>query len=149
MISPILLTSCVVLLVLGMLAYFSRNADFIIWGGVILLLVTPVAGPDGDRVIGVIGPAEALAGLANEGVVTIAAMFIVAAGLRETGALRLLLTRALSALRQLRTRHAPECTNQQLLEALQRSQPTSLPRSVDAVDVERMLCYFQVWQRHR
>ena len=37
---------------------------------------------------GVMSAGDALSGLANEGVVTIAAMFAVAAGLKETGALR-------------------------------------------------------------
>src|SRR5690242_15785456 len=35
--------------------------------------------------IGVITPNEAFAGFANEGMLTVAALFIVAAGLRETG----------------------------------------------------------------
>jgi len=39
-------------------------------------------------VLGVLTPAEALTGLSNEGVVTIAVLFAVAAGLRETGAMR-------------------------------------------------------------
>ncbi|MDR9499752.1 MAG: SLC13 family permease [Hydrogenovibrio sp.] len=37
-------------------------------------------------ILGILPPAEALTGFANPGVITIAAMYIVAAGLRETGA---------------------------------------------------------------
>lgn len=38
---------------------------------------------------GVLGPQEALSGFANSGVMTIAALYVVSAGLRETGAIRL------------------------------------------------------------
>jgi di/tricarboxylate transporter len=41
----------------------------------------------GVTVLGVISPAEALSGFANEAVITIAALFVVAAGLRSTGVL--------------------------------------------------------------
>jgi di/tricarboxylate transporter len=37
--------------------------------------------------LGIIGPKDAVAGFANEGMLTVAAMFVVVAGLRETGAL--------------------------------------------------------------
>jgi di/tricarboxylate transporter len=46
---------------------------------------------------GILTPAQALAGFANEGMITVAAMYIVAAGLRETGAIDLLSRRWLSA----------------------------------------------------
>lgn len=44
---------------------------------------------------GVLGPADALAGFANPGMLTIAALFVVAAGLRETGAVNLVILRLL------------------------------------------------------
>ncbi|MGR8919110.1 MAG: SLC13 family permease [Gammaproteobacteria bacterium] len=92
--SATFLTAAVLLAVLVLLVRFNRNADMVIWGGVTLLLVVPVAGPDGSW-SSVIGVGDALGGLANEGVVTIAALFIVAAGVRETGALALLTARVL------------------------------------------------------
>ncbi|MGR8950177.1 MAG: SLC13 family permease, partial [Gammaproteobacteria bacterium] len=64
----------------------SRASDFIVWGGVGILLVAPVR-TDAGWSIGVLTGAEALAGLSNEGVVTIAALFVVAAGLADTGAM--------------------------------------------------------------
>ncbi|MFA5940220.1 MAG: SLC13 family permease [Sinimarinibacterium sp.] len=45
--------------------------------------------------LGVLGPKEALAGFANEGMITVAAMYIVAAGLRDTGAIDLVVQRLL------------------------------------------------------
>ena len=65
--------------------WVNRAPDFAIWGGVALLVVIPVVPPGNSLQIGIIGPSDALAGLANDGVVTIACLFIVAAGLRETG----------------------------------------------------------------
>ena len=94
--TPIALTALVIALVLTVLVRVNRAPDFTIWGGVTLLAIVPVPDPhsDGWR-IGVLSVNEALAGLANDGVVTIAAMFIVAAGLRETGALQLLVQNVL------------------------------------------------------
>jgi len=64
----------------------NRATDFIIWAGVGLLLVVPV-NDMGTWSIGVLTAKEALAGLSNEGVVTIAALFVVAAALAETGSM--------------------------------------------------------------
>ncbi len=64
---------------LGCLAglIFSRiGADMVLMGGVALLLA-----------LGIISPEQALSGFANQGVLTVAALYVVAAGLRETGAL--------------------------------------------------------------
>jgi len=52
------------------------SADIIIVGGVLLLLIT-----------GILTPQEVLAGLSNEGMATVALLFIIAAGLQETGAI--------------------------------------------------------------
>jgi len=52
------------------------SADIIIVGGVLLLLI-----------VGILTPQEVLAGLSNEGMATVALLFIVAAGLQETGAI--------------------------------------------------------------
>ena len=48
--------------------------DYIVMGGLTLLLVT-----------GVLTAADALSGLANEGMVTVAVLYVVVTGLRETG----------------------------------------------------------------
>ncbi len=90
--SPLLVTAAVIVLVLVLLTRSGRNADIVIWGGVTLLLVVPAERPRGDPAP-VLGIADALSGLANEGIATIAALFLVAAGLRETGAMEMLAAR--------------------------------------------------------
>lgn len=64
----------------------NRATDFIIWAGVGLLLVLPV-NLNGVWSFGVLSGQQAISGLSNEGVVTIAALFIVAAALAETGSM--------------------------------------------------------------
>jgi len=61
---------------LGGLTRFGHLADVIFLGGATLL-----------GLVGIITPAEALAGFSNPGMLTIAALFVVAAGLRESGVL--------------------------------------------------------------
>jgi di/tricarboxylate transporter len=71
--------------------------------GALLLMMSDLASPDvvllGGVVVltaaGVITPARAVAGFANEGMLTVAALFVVAAGLRETGAVSMLTARLL------------------------------------------------------
>jgi len=58
----------------------TRLPPDLILGGAVTLLLT----------LGVLSPADALAGLANEGMATVGALFIVAAAMQETGALDLL-----------------------------------------------------------
>jgi di/tricarboxylate transporter len=70
----------VVALVIGILAFTRVTADLVLAGGLTFLLVLKV-----------IRPADALSGFANEGVGIIAVLFVVAAGLRETGAMTLLM----------------------------------------------------------
>ena len=65
----------VVVLVVALLAFTRFAADVVLVAGVTLLLVS-----------GVLSPGEALAGLSNEGMATVAVLYVVAAGLRETGA---------------------------------------------------------------
>jgi di/tricarboxylate transporter len=69
------LTLSVVVLVVGVLALTRIAADLVLVGGVALLLAA-----------GVITPAEALSGLGNPGVITVAVLFVVVAGIRRTGA---------------------------------------------------------------
>ena len=64
------------------LALTRLGADLVLTGGLTLLLL-----------VGVVSPAEALSGFANESVLSIAALYVVAAGLRETGALAFIVRR--------------------------------------------------------
>jgi di/tricarboxylate transporter len=84
-------TLAVLALVLGLLAFSNRPPDGIMLGGVTLLLLG-----------GVLTPSEALAGLSNSGMVTVAVLYIVVAGLQETGGLGLLTQRFLGRPRSLR-----------------------------------------------
>ncbi len=60
--------------VLGTLALTSYAADVVMIGAVSLLLV-----------LGVVTPAQAFSGFANEGLITVAVLYVVVAGLRDTG----------------------------------------------------------------
>jgi len=68
-----------VLGVLGMLIGTRIAPDVVIVAGLTVLLV-----------LGVITPGEALSGLANEGMVTVGVLFVVVAGLQQTGAVSML-----------------------------------------------------------
>ena len=90
----------VVATLLGML-FIQRAPDMIMLGGVVVLLLA-----------GVLSPAEALGGMANEGMIAVAALFVVAAGVERTGVLAVLVERALGrprslAAAQLRTMIGP------------------------------------------
>ncbi|OZC34922.1 SLC13 family permease [Marinobacter vinifirmus] len=63
--------------VLGTLAVTRIAADLVLMSALALLLFT-----------GILGPVQALAGFANPGVITIATLYVVAAGLKETGAVQ-------------------------------------------------------------
>jgi len=64
----------IVLVCFGLLASNRFSPDLILMGGLTLFLVS-----------GIVSPAQALAGLANEGMVTVAVLYIVITGFRETG----------------------------------------------------------------
>jgi di/tricarboxylate transporter len=68
------LTVGVVGAVLGVLVFADLATDIVLVGGVTVLLLS-----------GVLGSAEAFAGLANEGIITIAVLYVVVAGLEATG----------------------------------------------------------------
>ena len=94
-------TGCVVLVTLALLLFVQRAPDMVMIGGVVLLLAA-----------GVIKPDEALKGMSNEGMITVAALFVVAAAVERTGALAALVDRALGRPRslasaQVRTMVAP------------------------------------------
>ena len=95
------LTALIVALTLAALLFVQRAPDMVMIGGVVLLLA-----------VGVITPDEALRGMSNEGMITVAALFVVAAAVERTGALASLVDRALGrptslAVAQLRTMVAP------------------------------------------
>jgi di/tricarboxylate transporter len=56
------------------LVYLRSSPDLVLLGGLTILLVA-----------GVVDPREALAGFGNEGLITVAVLFVVAEGLRQTG----------------------------------------------------------------
>ena len=68
------LTLAVVALCIGLLASNRYAPDTVMLGGLTLLMLT-----------GVLTPADALAGLSNEGMVTVAVLYVVVSGLQETG----------------------------------------------------------------
>ena len=71
------LAIALVFCVLGFLAFSKIAADLILMAALIVLMVT-----------GILEPSEAFEGFGNTGLMTIAALYIVAAGLRETGAIQ-------------------------------------------------------------
>jgi di/tricarboxylate transporter len=96
-------TGLVVLVTLCLLLFGQRAPDMVMIGGVVLLLAA-----------GVITPTEALKGMSNEGMITVAALFVVAAAVERTGALAALVDRALGrprtlAAAQFRTMVGPGC----------------------------------------
>ncbi len=74
----------VLALVIGLLIFTRIAADVVLLGGLTLLMVIPVPTEDAWR-IGVLSATEALSGLSNPGLVTVGVLFIVVAGLCETG----------------------------------------------------------------
>ena len=67
----------VILSCLLLLIFTHFSVDMILLGGLALLLIT-----------GIITPQAALSGFSNEGMLTVAALYVVAAGLKETGAIQ-------------------------------------------------------------
>ena len=95
------LTAIVTFATLAALLFGQRAPDMAMIGGVVALLAAGVLTPD-----------EAFKGMANEGMLTVAALFVVAAAVERTGALASLVDRALGrpqslASAQVRTMVAP------------------------------------------
>jgi di/tricarboxylate transporter len=84
------LTAVVVLGVLGTLSFTRAAPDVLFAVGLTVLLVS-----------GVVTPGEAFSGLANEGVVTVAVLYVVVSGLRETGGVHWISRRLLGRPRNL------------------------------------------------
>ena len=64
----------VVAAIFALMVFSNVSTDLVLIGGVVVLLTT-----------GILNPGEALAGLANEGVVTVGVLFIIGAAVQETG----------------------------------------------------------------
>ncbi len=77
-------TLAVILVALGLMMANVAPPDAVLVGSVVLLAV-----------VGVLTPEQAFSGFGNTGMLTVAALFVVAAGLRETGAVQLLTARVL------------------------------------------------------
>ncbi|MEQ1504230.1 MAG: SLC13 family permease [Myxococcota bacterium] len=73
---PAAFTLVVLVIVVGFLVFSAFGADTVLLGGLVALVLG-----------GVLEPKAALAGFANEGMITVAALFVVAAGVRQTGAM--------------------------------------------------------------
>jgi len=69
---------------IGLLIFTSIGPDTVLTGGLTLLLVS-----------GIISPSEALSGLSNEGMVTVAVLYVVVAGVRATGGTDLIMRQIL------------------------------------------------------
>ncbi|WP_435011753.1 SLC13 family permease [Tundrisphaera lichenicola] len=67
-------TVVLVIAEIGLLAFTRFAPDIIMMGGLTLLLIS-----------GILTPEESLSGLANEGMVTVGVLYLVVAGLRDTG----------------------------------------------------------------
>ena len=95
------LTAVVVFVTISLLLLSQRAPDMVMIGGVVVLLAA-----------GVLTPEEALKGMSNEGMLTVAALFVVAAAIERTGGLAALVERSLGrpeslASAQLRSMIAP------------------------------------------
>lgn len=83
----------VIVLIISIYALAVKNypADFVFAGALTVVIIT-----------GIVTPAEALVGYSNEGMLTVGALYIVAAGLKETGGVQLIVQKLLSQPRGIR-----------------------------------------------
>ncbi|SEP07044.1 SLC13 family permease [Aquisalimonas asiatica] len=84
------LTVAVVVGVLGTLILTRMAADMVFLGGLTILLLA-----------GVLDPSEAFRGLANQGLITVAVLYVVVSGLQETGGIHWVVQRLLGRPRSL------------------------------------------------
>ena len=80
----LLIVIAAVLGVLALLAFTRIAADAVLAAALTALLAIPVPTDTGWK-MGVLSPSDALGGFSNTGMLTVAVLFIVVAGLRETG----------------------------------------------------------------
>jgi di/tricarboxylate transporter len=84
----------VIVLTIAVLTFTRIAADAVLMAALFALLIVPVP-TDTGWALGVLSPQQALSGFANTGMATVAVLFIVVAGLRETGAVDAIATRVL------------------------------------------------------
>src|SRR5690349_9112375 len=72
--SPASFTLGLIVVLFLVLAFSSLAPDLVLMSGVLLLIL-----------VGVISPTDALVGLSNEGMVTVAVLYVVGAGVQQTG----------------------------------------------------------------
>lgn len=77
-------TGILIILMIGTMALGRFGADLVMMGTLLVLLLA-----------GILEPSEAIAGFANEGVITVAMLYIVASAMRETGAMARITTMVL------------------------------------------------------
>ena len=87
--NSLILVSLILVFVITTMTRLNRHTDAIIWAGVTILIMVPIENEDGGFTT-VLSLQDVLEGFTNPGVITIAALFVVAAGLRDSGALRAL-----------------------------------------------------------
>lgn len=80
-----------ILLCLGLLISTRISADIIFLGGLSLLVIGSV-----------VTPAEALVGFSNQGMLTVGALYVVAAGLKETGAIQMVVDKIIGRSKSIR-----------------------------------------------
>ncbi len=85
----------VVLLCLALLVSTSISAELILFGGISLVII-----------FGIIPVEAALGGFSNQGLLTIAALYVVAAGLKETGAIHYVVSRLMGNTQGVRSAQA-------------------------------------------
>jgi di/tricarboxylate transporter len=106
------LTAAVVVGTLLGLLFIQRAPDMIMLGGVVALMIA-----------GVLAPAEALRGMANEGMIAVAALFVVAAAVERTGALAVIVERVLGRPRSLAAAQARTMVGPGILSAFMNNTP--------------------------
>ncbi len=110
---------------------FEGIAVLAVIGIILVLLITsqlPVdlvllAGLSALLIFGVIDTETALSGFSNEGMLTVAALYIVAAGLRETGAIQKIIQRLLGNTKNVRTAQAKIMAPVMVLSAFMNNTP--------------------------
>ena len=85
----------VVLLCLCLMVFTSISAELILFGGLSLIII-----------FGIIPVDSALSGFSNQGLLTIAALYVVAAGLKETGAIHYIVNKLMGNTKNTRTAQA-------------------------------------------
>jgi len=83
-------TAAVVTAMIGTLVFTRVTADMVFFTGLAVLLLS-----------GVITPGEALHGFSNQGMITVALLYVVVAGIRETGGIQFIVQNLLGAPRSL------------------------------------------------